>query len=618
MTRHLLIMLVAATCLWGTLALGQATTEPSNFPGPQELANQSRDLTTAGARPQVAYFNLADPVSEKPAGFSLLAGTDSSTFREILRRVEKARDDKNIKAVLFTLGDGVLNLEQSLELRDLLLDLRKQNKRSFVYADTYDMSSYLVASGASDICMMDGGDIEMPGVGLETMFAKGTLDLVGVQADYIQIGKFKGADEMFTRTGPSPELSGELNRLVDSIYAELVETISSSRKLPPDQVKACFDLAMVPAKQAKEKGLVDHLIDVDGLRDLMAEQLGGRVTLVHDYGVEQQPTIDLSSPFAILSLLNKKPAEASSKPCVAIIYAEGEIVDGAAGESLFSAADTIGSEDIRQAMRMAERDKNIKAIVLRIDSPGGSALASEAMWQAVRRAAAQKPVVISVGTMAASGGYYLATSGNYIFADPTAIVGSIGVVGGKFVLKDLFNKVGISTYNVQRGANADLFSEDTPWTDAQRQLVTDWMHQTYDQFTDRVMTTRKDKIANIDDVAQGRIFMARQAKDLGLVDEIGGEQSALDYAASKGGLASGQYDVRVLPPTKTLADILSGAAGGTQSLSNIAPHVSIADDSLLGVMSPATRQLVIKQLRMMELFQKHPVQLLWPVTIETH
>jgi protease-4 len=374
---------------------------------------------------------------------------------------------------------------------------------------------------------------------------------------------------------------------------------------------------MVPAKTAKEKGLVDHLLDVDGLRDLMTSQLGDKVTLIHDYGIEAAPTIDLSNPFAILSLLNKKPADGAAKPCVALIYAEGEIVDGSGGDSLFSTSETIGSDDIRQAMRLAARDPNVKSIVIRIDSPGGSALASEAMWQAVRRAAAAKPVIISVGTMAASGGYYLATSGNYIFADPTAIVGSIGVVGGKFVLKDLFNKVGISTFSVQRGANADLFSEDTPWTDTQRQLVTNWMQDTYQQFTTRVMTTRKGKIANIDDVAQGRIFMARQAKDLGLVDAIGGEQTALDYAADKGGLAPGQYEVRVLPPAKTLADILGGA-GGAQSLTNITPHVSIADDSILRMMSPSTRDLVLKQIQMMELFQKHPVQLLWPVTVETH
>jgi protease-4 len=480
------------------------------------------------------------------------------------------------------------------------------------------MPAYLVASGASDICLMDGGDIEMPGVGLETMFAKGTLDLVGVQADYIQIGKFKGADEMYTRTGPSPELRGELDRLVGSIYGELVDTISSSRNLSPDKVKACFDMAMVPAREAKARGLVDFLVDIDSMRDLMANELGAKITLIHDYGVEEQASLDLSNPLALLSMFNKKPPEASSKPYVALIYAEGEIVDGAAGDSLFSTSNTIGSDDIRQAMRMADRDKNVKAIVLRIDSPGGSALASEAMWQAVRRAAADKPVIISVGTMAASGGYYLATSGNFIFADPTAIVGSIGVVGGKFVLKDLFAKVGISTFAAERGANADLFSEDTPWTDSQRQLVTNWMQDTYKQFTERVMTTRKGKIANIDDVAQGRIFMARQAKDLGLVDSIGGEQTALDYAANKGGLTPGQYDVRVLPPTKTLADILGGAAGGTQSMSNLTPRVSIADDSILRMMSPATRDLVLKQIQMMELFQKSPVQLVWPVALETH
>src|SRR5205085_6602287 len=174
------------------------------------------------------------------------------------------------------------------------------------------------------------------------------------------------------------------------------------------------------------------------------KELGRDINVIHDYGVAEREQLDFSSPFALLGALTRKPAE-SKKPAVALVYAEGVIVDGEAQESLLGGGGQIGSEDFRKAMRMAARDENVEAIVLRIDSPGGSAMASEVMWQAARRAAKDKPLIVSVGGMAASGGYYLASSGDYVFADPAAIVGSIGVVGGKFVTKDLFEKVGLAT-----------------------------------------------------------------------------------------------------------------------------------------------------------------------------
>ncbi len=231
-------------------------------------------------------------------------------------------------------------------------------------------------------------------------------------------------------------------------------------------------------------------------------------------------------------MLTKKPA-VSTKPTVALVFADGVIVDGGGGAGGLTGGATVGSDTIRAAMREVARDDAVKAVVIRINSPGGSALASEAMWQAVRRVAKDKPVVISVGNMAASGGYYLACAGDRIFADPSAIVGSIGVVGGKFVTKGLYDKLGLTTDGFYRGRNADMFSSDTAFSDRQRRMVRDWMTATYDQFTQRVMTTRAGKIKNIADVAQGRVFVAAQAKDLGMVDEIGGLDAAVTYAAGQ-------------------------------------------------------------------------------------
>jgi protease-4 len=276
--------------------------------------------------------------------------------------------------------------------------------------------------------------------------------------------------------------------------------------------------------------------------------------------------------------------------------------------------DGVGSENMRVAMRLAARDDNVKAIVLRIDSPGGSALASEVMWQAVRRAAAKKPVIVSIGGMAASGGYYLASAGDHIYADPSAIVGSIGVVGGKFVLKGLYDKLGLTSESFYRGKNADLFSDSKPFDERQRRLVTNWMRNTYEQFTNRVMHTRKDKIKDIDKVARGRIFLAGQAKELGLVDEIGGIEDALANAAGRAKLEKGQYDVKILPAPRTLADLLMGG-GGAEASMPFKPTIKISEDSVLQVLSPQMRRSVGQQLQFLQILQDRPVALVAPYVL---
>jgi protease-4 len=608
-----------------TFAPGAATSQPSSktqnkFPTPAELMAKiqaAKKSQVSDELPKVAFFDLSNTVQEKPADFSLFAQDyQALTLRVLVQRLEAARQDKDVKAVLIRFEDGALNLSQAMELRDEMSALRKAGKRTFVYADSFDTADYIAASEASDICMLEGGDIMIPGVGFETMFAKGLLDKIGVKADFVQIGEYKGADEEYTRAEASPELKGQLNHLADSLYEQIVDSISASRKLDRDAVKNLVDDALIPGKQAKEAGLVDHLVDAGGMRDLINQQLGKKAQLVLDYGNDQKDQVDLSSPFAFFSLLAKKPAE-SDRTAVAVIYAEGVIVDGDGDAGMFQRSDNVGSDTVREALREAEKDKKIKALVIRIDSPGGSALASEAMWQAVRRVAKTKPVVISVGSMAASGGYYLASSGDTIFADPTAIVGSIGVVGGKFVYTDLFDKIGLSTESFVRGQNADLFSSSTEWDARQRQQVTAWMKQTYDQFTDRVMTTRTGKIKDIDAVARGRIFSATEALTLGMVDKIGGIQDTILFAAGKAGLSAGDYDVRVLPAPRTLADLLNGNTSNDYESSRFkfASRMPSDLEALLSSLAPAQRNALSVELTELSLLAKRPILLASPIVV---
>jgi protease-4 len=592
-----------------------SSTQPSSdeFPTPAELVKRMKQLEKQkAALAKVAYFNLSRPVEEKPADFSLFGDDGSTTLRSLLDRLTLAGRDADVKAVLITLGAGSgVNYSQAQEIRNALAAIVKSGKPVFVYADGYDTPTYTMATGANHICMLQGGEVEIPGVGMEVTFLKGLFDKFGVKADYVQIGEYKGADEEYTRTEASEELKGELNKLTDSIYAQIVDGISHYRHLPKEKVQAIIDDTIVTGDQAKERGLVDHLMDQDELRPLLAKTLGKDVDLIQDYGRPAREALDLSSPLGLLSLLTHRSEAPSDKPAVAIIYAAGVITDGEGGGGLLEDSG-VGSETMRKAFRMAARDPNVKAVVVRIDSPGGSALASEVMWQAARHCAEKKPVIVSVGGMAASGGYYLASAGDKIYADPSAIVGSIGVVGGKFVLKDLLEKFGVHSETFSKGKNAGLFSMSEPWSDRQRTMVTSWMKQTYVQFTQRVMKMRGNKIKDIDKVARGRIFLAKQAKSLGMVDEIGGIEDALADAAKKGGLKEGAYDVRILPAPKSLGDILMG--GGPEAATPFKPKIEV-NDPLLQALAPMLKKGLGRELEMMQLLQDRPVVLVAPFEV---
>jgi protease-4 len=590
------------------------TTNPTTkgaFPSAREMAakllgqhEKQKDLL------KVAHINLDKALAEKPAAFSLF-GDDTLTLQSVISRLQAVRDDKDVRAVLITMGDTSFNLAQAQEIRDQLIQIRKAGKRAFIYADAYDTAAYIAATGATDVCTMEGGEIMIPGVGLETMFAKGLLDKVGVKADYVQIGQYKGADEQFTREFASDEMKGELNKILDSLYEQIVEGISYHRNISKNDVTDLINGVFVNGTVARDRKLVDHLLDEDGLRELLKKELGRDINIIHEYGVAEREQLDLSSPFALLGALTRKPPE-SHKPAIALVFAEGVIVDGEAEDNIFGGGGQIGSEDFRKAMRMASRDENVEAIVLRIDSPGGSAMASEVMWQAARRVAKDKPVIVSIGSMAASGGYYLASAGDYVFADPSAIVGSIGVVGGKFVFKDLFDKVGLHTESFSRGKNAELFSSNQPFTDQQRRLVTNWMTRTYEQFTDRVMSQRGKKIKDIDEVAHGRIFLAKQARGLGMVDELGGIDKAIQYAATQAELEPNQYEVKIVPGTRTLADLLRGGGLGSDAVMPFKPQVNVGEANLLNVLSPSAARLVRQQIQYIQLLQQRPVILVSP------
>ncbi|MCS7033431.1 MAG: signal peptide peptidase SppA [Phycisphaerae bacterium] len=601
-----------------TLPTTRPATQPgggptgSRYPRLDELvALQKAREAELAARRQVAMFEINSAVTERPSDFSWFGPSDALTLRSIVSRLHKARDDQSLQAVLLSFGAGAsMNLAAATEIRDALAEIRRAGKKVFVFADSYDSITYTVASAATDICMLEAGEVTIPGIGVETMFYRGTMDKVGITPDFVQIGEYKGAQEPYMRTSASEELRGEMNKLVDSLFTLIVDGIATTRGLSRDTVRRAIDDTMVSGPEALERGLVDHLVDQDGLRQLIERKLDGEMNLIENYAAKPREEVDFSNIFSLLKAMTRKP-EATRGPTVALFYAEGVITDGSGEGGLLESAG-IGSETMRSALRTAGKDENVKAVVIRIDSPGGSALASEVIWQAIRRVAKEKPVIISIGGMAASGGYYLASAGDYIFADPSAIIGSIGVVGGKFVLKDLFTRIGLSTEEFSKGRNADLYSTTKVWDERQRELIRKSMQTVYDQFTQRVMTTRRGKIADIDRVARGRIFLAGEAQKLGLVDELGGLEKAIAHAAERAGLEKDKFEIQTLPAPKTLADLLSG---GTTQLRSASRSVLSSDSLLLAVPESARRQLA-RQLLLMRVLEKRGVALLAPFMLQ--
>jgi protease-4 len=587
---------------------GAATTRAAGVSAAEDLARKLKQLKDQkAAMGKVAHIDLSRPLPEKPADFSLFGDVGVQTQYSVLSRIAQAGKDKNIAALLVTAREEELGLAQAEELRDALGAVSAAGKPVFVYADRFSTATYTMATGATDVCILPGGEMMMPGVAIETMFAKGLLDKIGVKAEMIQIGEYKGADESMTRYNASDELRGELNRLVDGMYGQVVKDIAQRRHLAEKVVEGAIDRAMIPAADAKELKLVDHVVDIDGLRELMRQKVGKDIDIQTEYGVARRDEIDMSNPFALFHMLAKRPT-VSEEPAVGLVYVDGMIAEGDGDGGLFQ--DSLATDGaIRKAMRLALRDASIKAVLIRIDSPGGSALASEAAWQAIRRVAKEKPVVVSVGGMAASGGYYIACAGDRIYADPAAIIGSIGVVGGKLSLQELYAKIGLSSEIFSRGANAGMFSSSQPFTDAQRVLLKNLMKQTYEQFVDRVMQTRKDKIQAIDKVARGRIFVAQQAKDLGMIDEIGGMNAALRYTGEKAGLGA-TPKVRVLPAPKTLADLFAGTAEAKAPVQRMQMPVELT------LLPEGARKLAMRELYVLQALQNEATLAVTPAMFQ--
>ncbi len=547
---------------------------------------------------KIAHFHLAGTLTERPQPdpFGLAAGRTES-LKGLLERLAKARKDQSVKAVVLTMEGMPIGTAQIEELRAALAKFKAVDKRVFVHIDGLNMGSLALLSSASDLSLVPTADVWLTGLYAESPYLKGLLDKLGLAADMIHMGAYKAASEITTRTGPSPEAAENMNWLLDGLYDGFVGMIAESRDLGDGQVRRLIDQGHFSAEEAKAAGLVDNVEYRDEFLRRIKKIYGRDVTFDNRFGDDHGVDVDLSNPFAFFSVFTEllSPTKKSTRDSIAIIYVDGTIQTGFEQPSPFGGSSGAFSGDIRKALEKAADDSSIKAVVLRVSSPGGSALASEIIWRATQLVREKKPLIVSMGNVAASGGYYVSCGADMIFADATTITSSIGVVGGKIITTGLWDKIGVNWVPYKRGKNADIMSTSGRFTDEQRQRITDWMRDIYEVFKSRVVKGRGGKLQKpIDDIAAGRVFTGKQGLELGLVDKIGGLADAVDYAARRASISD--YELRVIPEPKNILDTLLGeltGEGGKSSDISVQtkPRLFGRNVSALGVILPILERL---------------------------
>lgn len=571
---------------------------------------------------QIAFFKIDGALAEVPVNMPPLFGDKPPTsLKVLLERFKEARTDPNVVAILLDVQSAALGLAQLEELHEALKKFAAVDKPVYVHADSLSTITYAAATGASHISIVPTGDVWVMGLYGETPYLRGMLDKIGLVPDVEQCGDFKSAGEPLMRKEPSEPAKKMMAWLFDGLYASLVDRIAKGRGMTADKVKGLIDNGPYSADEALAAGLIDS---VKHRQDFIADlktRYGDSVEFAANYGDESDMEVpqDFFGMFNfIMKMMNPSPKE-YTEPSVAIVYVEGTIQTGAAQQSPFGGSEGAYSTTIRKALDKAASEDSVKTVVLRVDSPGGSALASEIILDAAKRVAAKKPIIVSMGNVAGSGGYYVTCASETIFADSGTITASIGVISGKVATTGMWDKLGIHWNANQRGKMAGMLSTAAPFTDAERAKMRHYMETVYGIFKQHVVNARGDKLKKpIDELAGGRVFTGQQALELGLVDKIGGLEDAIKFAAQKAGL--GEYDIRVIPEPPSLFDLFAPhkeePAAETRVAMSFASHPEISTMlAALSQVDPQRVQSIVRSLMRLTLIQKEGAITMMPEEI---
>ncbi len=549
---------------------------------------------------KVLRVRFDGPVMEKPDEnaqfFALLGGSQARSLRGWVKTIEKAAEDEEVRGIAMIIERPQMGFAQLQEVTQALRAFRKSGKKIYCYMDYASNGTYALACAADSITIAENSELGIVGLHAELSYYKNLLDKIGVQAQLLHCGAYKSALEPFTRTGPSKEAAENIDWLLDGIYDAWIGLIAEGRGLSPEKVKALVDAAPLPAAEALKAGLVDHVGSFLDFKQMVRKEFGKDVEIVKKLGDDEGMKIDFNNPFAFFQMLGEmlQPKDEPRKPGIALVYIDGGITMGKSDQSPFGGSSSVGSTTIRAAFEKARLDDAVKAVVVRVNSPGGSALASDIIWKAARRCAKEKPLIASMGNVAGSGGYYVSIPADVIFADEATITASIGVVGGKFIWRELMeDKLGITTAIFDRGKHAGLSSMNRPWNDEEREFIRKYMVQVYEQFKGRVMESRGDRLkGKLEDMAGGRVFTGKQALELGLIDELGTLEDAIAYAVKKADLGE-SYEVYVLPEAKNpFEEIIASMTGQEQKDEwEMSTRQFVTSDPLLRVAAPLLRRL---------------------------
>lgn len=493
--------------------------------------------------------DLPDYVAEEPMA-KAVGISQAQSFTGLLTQLRKAKVDNRIGGVLLDINFPSIGWGKADELRDAIADLRTSGKPVYAYLEIGSNREYYIATAAEKIYIAPPGDLYVNGFAAEAMFYRGSLDKLGIEADVIQIGpKYKNAPDQYTRKEMSDGQREVINAVIDEYFSRFANAIATSRQKDLADVTALIDTAPFTATQAKSVGLVDDTLYREQVDEVFKKRLGYKDDVkLRTIGGGTYRDVPSDS----LGLNNGDN--------VAVIFTSGTINVGKSSSGPLS-GNMVGSDTIVKAVNDAAADTTVKAIILRIDSPGGSALASDLMWYALENAKAKKPVVVSMSDVAASGGYYIACNANKIVAEPASITGSIGVFMGKPVVKGFYDWLGVTNEYVMRGKNAGIFRETEKWTPEERAKMVEQTNSIYfDNFVPKVAKGRNMTNEQADSLGQGRVWTGTQAKERGLIDEFGGIEKAIEIAKQLAELPADK-DVRriVFPAPRPFLETIFGS-----------------------------------------------------------
>lgn len=447
-----------------------------------------------------------------------LTGKNKLSMRDVLDALEKAESDGRVSGLLARIGAAKMGLAHVQELRNAVLRFRAKGKFAVVYAETFGEFSpgngaYYLATAFEQIWLQPSGDVGLVGVQFESPFIKNTLDKLGIKPRFDHRYEYKNAMNLFTETKFTAAHKEATEKVASGWFGQMVKGIAEGRKIPEQEVRATIDRGPFLGQEAVKEKLVDQVGYRDEFYAKARERAGSGAELL--FLSRYLERVD-------------RPHQNKKDKTVALIYGLGAVERGKGNTDPLSGSQSLGSDTVASAFRAAIDDKDVKAVLFRVDSPGGSYVASDTIWNEVVRARkAGKPVIVSMGNVAGSGGYFVAMAADKIVAQPATITGSIGVLGGKFVPTELLDKVGITSDEVHFGQNAGMFNTLHDFSPAEWQRFQQWLDRVYEDFTSKVAEGRKLPKERVREIAKGRIWTGEDAKGIGLVDELGGMYEAL-------------------------------------------------------------------------------------------